>query len=63
VPVNQDTLRELALQRGLAVRDALVAAGLPGARLFLGAPQLQAAATGEGGQAWTPRAQLVLSQP
>jgi uncharacterized protein involved in outer membrane biogenesis len=40
VPANADIARELALQRGLAVRDALIAKGLPSERLFLGAPKL-----------------------
>jgi len=59
IPVNEDTARALALQRGLAVRDALIAAGLPGERLFIAAPKLRAA--GEGEAAWTPRVQLSLS--
>lgn len=56
--VGSDAMRELALQRGLAVRDALVAQGLPGERLFLAAPKLRA--SGEGDAAWTPRVQLTL---
>ena len=59
VPVTDDSARELALQRGLAVRDALMARGLPSERLFLAAPKLHAA--GEGDAAWTPRVQLSLS--
>jgi hypothetical protein len=59
MPVDDDAMRELALQRGLAVRDALVAKGLPSDRLFLAAPTLRAAA----GDAtpWTPRVQLSLT--
>jgi uncharacterized protein involved in outer membrane biogenesis len=57
--VSSDTARELALQRGLAVRDALVAKGLPGERLFLAAPRLRA--SGEDDAAWSPRVQLALS--
>ncbi|HJV70783.1 DUF748 domain-containing protein [Ideonella sp.] len=57
--VNADNARELALQRGLAVRDALIAKGLPSERLFLAAPKLRAA--GEGEAAWTPRVQLSLA--
>jgi hypothetical protein len=57
-PVNTDTARELALQRGLAVRDALVAKGLPAERLFLAAPRLRA--SGEDDARWTPRVQLSL---
>lgn len=40
IPADGEALRELALQRGLAVRDALVAQGLPAERLFLAAPKL-----------------------
>jgi len=35
MPVSEDAMRELSLKRGIAVRDALIAKGLPGARLFL----------------------------
>ena len=56
--VSSDTARELALQRGIAVRDALVAKGLPSERLFLGAPKLRA--SGEDVAAWSPRVQLAL---
>ena len=56
---SADALRELALQRGLAVRDALIARGLPSERLFLAAPKLRAATDTEAG--WTPRVQLSLS--
>ncbi len=58
-PVTTDTARELALQRGLAVRDALIAKGLPSERLFLAAPKLRA--SGEDDATWTPRVQLTLS--
>jgi hypothetical protein len=57
--VSEDTVRQLALQRGLTVRDALVAKGLPSERMFLAAPKLRA--SGEGDAAWTPRAQLSLA--
>ncbi len=40
IAVGPDAMRELALQRGLAVRDALLAKGLPGERVFLAAPRL-----------------------
>jgi hypothetical protein len=59
MPVTADAARELALQRGLAVRDALIAKGLPSERLFLAAPQVRAA--GADDAAWTPRVQLSLS--
>ena len=58
--IGDDQARELAIQRGLAVRDALIARGLPSERLFLGAPQLQATA---GSAPAGPRVQLNLSLP
>ncbi|MES3013589.1 MAG: DUF748 domain-containing protein [Pseudomonadota bacterium] len=58
-PVTEEAMRELALQRGIAVRDALLAKGLTSERLFLAAPKLRA--SGEGDAAWTPRVQLALS--
>jgi uncharacterized protein involved in outer membrane biogenesis len=58
-PVTDDAMRELALQRGLAVRDVLIAKGLPSERLFVAAPKLRAAA--EDAATWTPRVQLSLS--
>ncbi len=59
IAVSTDAMRELALQRGLAVRDALLARGLPGERLFLAAPKLREA--GDDGAGWTPRVQLSLA--
>jgi Domain of Unknown Function (DUF748) len=56
--VTSDSARELALQRGVAVRDALIAKGLPSERLFLAAPKLRA--SGEEDAAWSPRVQLAL---
>ncbi len=58
-PVTTDSARELALQRGVAVRDALIAKGLPSERLFLAAPKLRAAT--EADAAWSPRALLALA--
>jgi uncharacterized protein involved in outer membrane biogenesis len=57
--VTAEAMRELALQRGLAVREALVAKGLPSERLFLAAPKLRA--SDEDAASWTPRVQLSLS--
>jgi hypothetical protein len=57
--VTPDTARDLALQRGVAVRDALLARGMPAERLFLAAPQVRAA--GDTQADWTPRAQLTLA--
>jgi hypothetical protein len=61
VVVSTDGARELALQRGLAVRDALIARGLPAERLFLAAPRLRI--SGEDDAAWSPRVQLTLAGP
>lgn len=46
VPAGPEAMRELALQRGLYVRDALVARGLASDRLFLGDPKLRVGAAG-----------------
>ena len=59
IVVSTEAMRELALQRGLAVRDALLAQGLPKERLFLAAPKLHVGA--EGDAAWSPRVQLTLA--
>jgi hypothetical protein len=59
--VSTDNARELALQRGLAVRDALIARGLPSERLFLAAPRLRAAGEDEGHR--SPRVRLSLATP
>jgi hypothetical protein len=56
---GDEAMRELALQRGLAVRDALMAKGLPSERLFIASPK--ALASGEGGAGWIPKAQLSLA--
>jgi len=61
VVVSSDSARELAIQRGLAVRDALIGKGLPSERLFLGAPKVHV--PGEDDAAWTPRVQLLLNGP
>lgn len=60
IPVTAEGARALALARGVAVRDALIASGLPNARLFLAAPKLRA--SGEDDAAWTPRVVLSLEQ-
>ncbi|MEO8057982.1 MAG: DUF748 domain-containing protein [Burkholderiales bacterium] len=60
ISASSEAMRELALQRGITVRDALIAKGLPSERLFLAAPKLRAA--GETDAAWTPRVQLSLSE-
>ena len=59
VKASPEAMRALALQRGLAVRDALIAKGLPSERLFLAAPRLRL--SGEGDAAWVPSVNLTLS--
>lgn len=62
VPVLPDTWRELAAQRGTAVRDALLARQLSNERLFLAAPKVQSDAAGtNGANSGKPRAELTLS--
>lgn len=60
VPTNEETWRQLAVQRGVVVRDALIAKGLPSERLFLSAPKLHAVAAGDA--PWTPAVQLTLAE-
>jgi hypothetical protein len=59
VSVSAETVRQAALARAAAVRDALIARGLTSDRLFLAAPQVRAA--GDPDPAWTPRASLALA--
>ena len=59
IAVTPDAMRQLALQRGLAVRDALVARGLPSERLFLAAPKVRSPA-GDA-EVWLPSAKLSLT--
>ncbi|WP_341902964.1 DUF748 domain-containing protein [Polaromonas sp. YR568] len=58
ITVNDDAMRELAVQRGVAVKDYLASRELPPARLFLGAAK---AVPPEA--KWTPRAELNLAMP
>ena len=60
-PVTVDTMRELALQRSLTVRDALFAKGLTCDRLFVAAPKLRQPSDAGADATWAPRAQLALS--
>lgn len=60
VAVTEDAMRELALQRGVAVRDYLTSRQLASERVFMGAPQGVGQKT-EGAQAPGPRADLQLS--
>lgn len=63
ITVGPEQMRALALQRGLAVRDALVAKGLPGERIFLAAPSAKVAGVGESGVAASHVAGLTLGLP
>lgn len=71
IVATPEAMRELAVQRSLAVRDALIAKGLKSERLFLAAPKTDAAtasppvaASGASAPAspaaWTPRVKLAL---
>lgn len=59
IPVNENSARELALQRALAVRDALIALGLPAERLFLAAPQVTLGA----GASSKPEVRMAIAGP
>ncbi|OWQ45883.1 hypothetical protein CDL60_18730 [Roseateles noduli] len=62
--VTDEQLRELALQRAVAVRDALLERGVPNARMFLASPKLHAKDDERGAdkdKSWTPRVDLALS--
>ncbi len=59
VAVTDEAMRQEALTRAIAVRDALTAKGISSDRLFLAAPSLHAADANP----WTPRATLVLAMP
>jgi len=58
IAVSEEAMRELAVQRGVAVKDYLISVNLPPERLFLGAPK---AVPPEA--KWTPRAELNLAMP
>ena len=55
IPVSADTMRELAVARGMAVKDHLASRSLPESRMFLGAPRLT-----RQGDAWRPQVELKL---
>ena len=76
IEVGDEAMRQLATQRGVAVKDYLAARKLPTDRLFLGAArsgaqpakaadapasQASGAVASAGGAAWSPRAELNLS--
>ena len=56
ISVDESTARELAVQRGVAVRDYLAGRELPAQRLFLGAARAVAPEA-----KWSPRAELNLA--
>ena len=58
IKVSDDAMHELAVQRGMAVKDYLASRDLPPDRLFLGA--VKAVPTEA---KWTPRAELNLAMP
>jgi hypothetical protein len=58
IQVSDDAARNLAVQRGVSVRDYLAAHQVPLDRLFVGAPKTQPHEAG-----WTPRADLELATP
>ena len=59
VTLNDEAMRQQALARAIAVRDALIAKGISSDRLFLAAPALHA----PDATPWTPRATLALAAP
>lgn len=56
IPVDEESMRQLAVERGAAVRDYLLAQKLPSERLFLGAVR-----TKGGDASWKPGAELNLA--
>ena len=58
IPVSDDQLHEVAVERAEAVRNYLISRELPSARLFLGAAKAVPADA-----KWTPRAELNLAMP
>ena len=58
ISVNEDSMRELAMARGVVVRDYLATRDVPADRLFLGAAKTVAPSAD-----WQPRADLTLNAP
>ena len=56
IPVDEESIRQLAVERGAVVRDYLLAQKLPSERLFLGAVKTTASGTD-----WKPGAELKLA--
>jgi hypothetical protein len=59
--VPEQAMNDLAVQRAVSVRDALVALKVPVQRLFLGAPLVGEPQTGDAPATWKPRAELRLN--
>ena len=59
IPATDSQMQELAVQRGVAVRDHLARLKVPTQRLFLGAPTTQPKQ--EGSSTWQPAAELKLA--
>ena len=59
ITVPAQAMQELALARGVAVRDYLAGREIAQERLFVGASKLQE--TGKSGPSWAPKAELLLS--
>jgi hypothetical protein len=58
IPVNEDSMRALALQRGVVVKDYLASHKLPADRLFIGSAKITATVDAD----WKPRADLGVTQ-
>jgi uncharacterized protein involved in outer membrane biogenesis len=56
IPVDEESMRQLAVERGASVRDYLLAQKVPSERLFLGAVRTKAEGTD-----WKPGAELKLA--
>ncbi len=56
IPVSADAIRDLAVARGVVVKDYLATRQLAEERMFLGAPQM-----GSQGEKWRPQAELRLA--
>jgi hypothetical protein len=58
IKVSDEAMHDLAVQRGMAVKEYLASRDLPSDRLFLGAVK-----TVPPEAKWTPRAELILAMP
>ena len=56
IPVDEESIRRLAVERGAVVRDYVLAQKLPSERIFLGAVRTEG-----GGAEWKPGAELKLA--